>query len=142
MRKVLSILVLAVAMLAGGAGVAQAQGMEPCKHEDSANCYWDAAERGNGQGDSFVDIDGVAYYVGAHTDCLTAPETCTIVEDGSMVTDASAAWALWDAVGAADLLPEGGAAVTFSGSWDGSALGADHVAVWDLNGNAYLFTLS
>ena len=34
----------------------------PCPTEDSANCYWDATVSGNGQGTSFVDIDGVAYY--------------------------------------------------------------------------------
>jgi hypothetical protein len=36
--------------------------LTPCEHEDSRNCYWDADERGNGEGVSFVDIDGVAYY--------------------------------------------------------------------------------
>lgn len=34
----------------------------PCAMEDSANCYWDAASRGNGEGTSFVDIEGTAYY--------------------------------------------------------------------------------
>jgi hypothetical protein len=33
-----------------------------CATEDSSNCFWDAAVQGNGQGTSFVDIDGVAYY--------------------------------------------------------------------------------
>lgn len=163
MRKVFSILVLMVAMLAGGAGIAQASELAPCEFEDSANCYWDASERGNGQGDSFVDVDGTAYYVGVHTECLTAPETCTVAEDGSMVgqtfyapeiapvdpvtvyapatVDAGAAWDLFDAVGAADLLPAEGGAVSLLGSWDGSALGADQIAVWDLVGNAYLFQI-
>lgn len=184
MRKVLSILVLMVAMLAGGAGIAQASELAPCEFEDSANCYWDASERGNGKGDSFVDVDGTAYYVGVHTECLTAPETCTIAEDGSMVgaqfysdfpapvevavpvaaevvpvapvapvefapfpavvysmvtVDSAAAWALFDAVGAADLLPAEGAAVAYVGGWDGSALAGNELAVWDLNGNGYLF---
>lgn len=31
----------------------------PCEYEDSNNCYWDAASRGNGQGTSFVVIDDV-----------------------------------------------------------------------------------
>lgn len=160
MRKVFSILVLMVAMLAGGAGIAQASELAPCEFEDSANCYWDASERGNGKGDSFVDVDGTAYYVGVHTECLTAPETCVIAEDGSMVgqtfyapeiapvavyapatVDAGAAWGLFDAVGAADLLPAEGGAVSLLGSWDGSALGADQIAVWDLVGNAYLFQI-
>ena len=186
MRKVLSILVLMVAMLAGGAGIAQAAGtpLPPCEFEDSANCYWDAEERSNGKGDSFVDIDGVAHYVGVHTDCLRASYNCTIAEDGSMVgaqfysdfpapvevavpvaaevvpvapvapvefapspavvystvtVDSAAAWALFDAVGAADLLPAEGAAVAYVGGWDGSALAGNELAVWDLNGNGYLF---
>lgn len=28
----------------------------PCEYEDSTMCYWDAEERGNGQGRSFVSI--------------------------------------------------------------------------------------
>ncbi len=33
-----------------------------CETEDSMNCVWDAQEQGNGIGESFVDIEGVAYY--------------------------------------------------------------------------------
>lgn len=33
-----------------------------CPTEDSANCVWNAATMGNGQGNSFIDIDGTAYY--------------------------------------------------------------------------------
>lgn len=32
--------------------------LAPCQYEDSANCYWDASTRGNGNGNSFVDING------------------------------------------------------------------------------------
>lgn len=35
--------------------------LPPCEYEDSADCYWDAANRGNGIGDSFVDIDGLIF---------------------------------------------------------------------------------
>lgn len=35
-----------------------------CATEDSTNCYWDATTQGNGQGRSFVDINGTAYYFG------------------------------------------------------------------------------
>lgn len=118
MRKVLSILALMVAMLAGGAGMAQAAGLPPCEFEDSTNCYWDAAERGNGTGASFTDTNGAASYWEAD------------------------AWELWDAVGAADLLPEAHVVVTFAGTYDGHTLTAAEVAVWDGQGNAYLFTLS
>ena len=32
--------------------------LPPCKYEDSRNCIWDASKRGNGKGQSFIDIDG------------------------------------------------------------------------------------
>ncbi len=34
----------------------------PCPTEDSDNCYWDAETMGNGQGTSYVSIDGVLYF--------------------------------------------------------------------------------
>lgn len=37
--------------------------LRPCAQEDSNNCYWDAATRGNHQGRSFVTIKGVTYYL-------------------------------------------------------------------------------
>lgn len=36
--------------------------LTPCEYEDSRNCYWDADVAGNGEGVSFIDVDGVAYY--------------------------------------------------------------------------------
>ena len=33
-----------------------------CEFEDSTNCVWNAQEQGNGAGESFVDVNGVAYY--------------------------------------------------------------------------------
>lgn len=33
-----------------------------CTTEDSDNCYWDAATMGNGEGTSFVVIDGVVFF--------------------------------------------------------------------------------
>lgn len=33
-----------------------------CEFEDSTNCVWNAQEQGNGIGESFVDVNGVAYY--------------------------------------------------------------------------------
>lgn len=38
----------------------------PCAHEDSANCYWDSYTRGNGVGQSFVDIGGKRYGLAMH----------------------------------------------------------------------------
>lgn len=37
--------------------------LPPCTTEDSANCYWDASTRGNGQGVSFVDVAGHVIYL-------------------------------------------------------------------------------
>lgn len=33
-----------------------------CATEDSTNCFWDATIKGNGQGNSFIDVNGTAYY--------------------------------------------------------------------------------
>jgi len=32
--------------------------LPPCATEDSSNCAWNAADRGNGYGRSFIDIGG------------------------------------------------------------------------------------
>lgn len=32
-----------------------------CEYEDSNDCYWHAPSRGNGIGDSFVDVDGLIF---------------------------------------------------------------------------------
>ena len=42
-----------------------------CKTEDSDNCYWDALERGNGQGTSFVSYKGKWYYMDPAPICTT-----------------------------------------------------------------------
>lgn len=34
----------------------------PCVEEDSANCFWDATRHGNGEGTSFIDINGEVHY--------------------------------------------------------------------------------
>lgn len=36
--------------------------LPPCEYEDSPNCGWDASTSGNGEGTSFVDLNGTAYY--------------------------------------------------------------------------------
>lgn len=33
-----------------------------CAEEDSLNCYWDASTRGNGQGRSFININGTVFF--------------------------------------------------------------------------------
>lgn len=41
--------------------------LRPCAFEDSRDCFWDAAKRGNRKGRSFVNIDGHTYYLGVAT---------------------------------------------------------------------------
>lgn len=45
------------------ASPAAAPSLPACAHESSTNCVWNAQTSGNGHGRSFVDIDGVAYYL-------------------------------------------------------------------------------
>lgn len=49
--------------------------LPPCEYEDSANCYWNATSAGNGQGTSFIDLGGTAYYA----------DTVTPANDGMSV---------------------------------------------------------
>jgi hypothetical protein len=37
--------------------------LPPCEYEDSANCSWNAQTSGNGEGRSFFDLGGTAYYI-------------------------------------------------------------------------------
>ena len=45
--------------------------LPPCATEDSENCYWDALERGYGQGTSFVSYKGKWYYMDPAPICTT-----------------------------------------------------------------------
>lgn len=38
----------------------------PCRNEDSNHCYWDAQERGNGFGDSFVTLRKRTWWLNDH----------------------------------------------------------------------------
>lgn len=42
---------------------APAYSLPACETEASSNCYWDAQTRGNGEGQSFIDIEGRITYV-------------------------------------------------------------------------------
>lgn len=54
-------LAVGIAIMSGPAAQAP-QTLPPCAAEDSVGCYWDAATRGNGQGESFwVGTDGVQH---------------------------------------------------------------------------------
>lgn len=62
-------LALVVALLGGGYAYALSPrpvdgglSIPACATEDSTNCVWNAATMGNATGNSFIDIDGTAYY--------------------------------------------------------------------------------
>lgn len=35
----------------------------PCEYEDDTDCFWNAATRGNGLGDSFMRVNGKHFYL-------------------------------------------------------------------------------
>lgn len=43
-------------------GPVSSSDLPTCETETSTNCFWDADIQGNGVGESFHDIEGVAYY--------------------------------------------------------------------------------
>lgn len=65
MRDTLYALILVFAGMLAAGGLAMAfhdiAGIPACKYEDSVNCFWDGGE--NGLGESFVDVNGVVYYL-------------------------------------------------------------------------------
>jgi len=57
MKTLIAALALALAALTPAS-------LPPCASEDSTGCYWDAAHRGNGQGQSFFTTDnGTTVYL-------------------------------------------------------------------------------
>jgi hypothetical protein len=59
------------------------EGAQPCAVEDDDNCYWDAMTMGNGQGWSFVTVDGVTHYP-----VLRDPfqlDECTVADDDNCI---------------------------------------------------------
>ena len=59
---VIKVSVVTSASFAGALG--QVAGSLPdCPTEDSVNCVWNAQEQGNGEGQSFINKDGVTFYV-------------------------------------------------------------------------------
>ena len=40
-----------------------ADNLPDCPTEESVNCVWNAQEQGNGEGQSFINKDGVTFYV-------------------------------------------------------------------------------
>ncbi len=71
MKRKLAAVAAAVVVAVGAGGAAtdtntETLTLEPCKTEDQVkpDCYWDASDRGNGEGADFVVIDGWVYYPG------------------------------------------------------------------------------
>lgn len=44
-----------------GTDCPQVDVLPACETEDSSDCFWHAPTRGNGRGNSFVDIDGLLF---------------------------------------------------------------------------------
>jgi hypothetical protein len=57
MRQLLATAILAT-LATGSYAADKAATLPPCETEDSINCFWDATARGNGKGQSFIDVDG------------------------------------------------------------------------------------
>lgn len=55
---------------------AEAPDLPACEQEDSTNCVWNAQDQGNGEGESFVDVDGETFYEEevAEQEVVSAPE--------------------------------------------------------------------
>lgn len=56
----ISAIILALTVV-GACALVPSPALPPCAAEDSDNCFWDATVRGNGEGRSFVSLDGVVY---------------------------------------------------------------------------------
>lgn len=62
-RTLVRTLVVAIPLI-GGFAWALSPANTLCATEDSTNCVWDSRVQGNGQGNSFIDVNGTAYYFG------------------------------------------------------------------------------
>lgn len=123
-------ILISLSLLFGFGTVSQAvvsdTGLTACEYEDSTDCFWDAEVRGNGSGDSFVDIAGTAYYECDTEDAANCFWDATDKGNGEgrsftdvngvalywdEVGTAEGAWATWDALGYSLTLTEGGKVV-------------------------------
>lgn len=144
MKKLILSGIALVALLFVGLSPVSAT-LPPCESEDSINCYWDAQTMGNGQGSSFVNIDGQITYTtpaGEHTCAqgaiLSGERQCIFP-----VSQESSAWAVWDSSGASSLLPDYATTVTYlQSNTTGFPLTADTIVVWDAYGNFHQFLVS
>lgn len=62
-RAIVRTAVVAIPLI-GGFAWALSPAYTLCATEDSVNCVWNANVQGNGTGNSFIDVNGTAYYVG------------------------------------------------------------------------------
>lgn len=66
MLRTMALMAASMATMVGMSTAANASNdtheLKPCVTEDqTTDCYWDAKTRGNGQGTSFVVVDGTVY---------------------------------------------------------------------------------
>lgn len=146
-------ILISLSLLFGFGTVSQAvvsdTGLIACEYEDSTNCFWNADVQGNGVGESFVDVDGVAYYECEAEDAANCFWDATKQGNGEgrsftdvngialfwdEVGTAEGAWATWDALGASEELTEGGK-VSYVGTGDTAAEG-------QIEAGGYLFSVS
>ena len=59
---------------------ALADALPPCPFEDSRDCFWDAATRGTGTGQSFIDVNGTAYPLPSPCELAAAAPTDANIE--------------------------------------------------------------
>ena len=66
MRKAIATttgLAIALSVGAGIAYIAPTSDLPACEFEDSTNCVWNADSQGNGQGRSFINLNGTIHYL-------------------------------------------------------------------------------
>jgi hypothetical protein len=71
--------------LAAASVVNEDPALPACEYEDSDNCYWDASSVGNGEGISFVTLNGVTYYEDQpepEPEPVAAPDRRTVTLNG------------------------------------------------------------
>lgn len=160
MRNILSALMIILSVFTGSvlsASVASATAapLPACIHEDGSGqdtaCYWDASEQGNGQGLDVINYpDGTFELVTpaqpelpAAQPVVEAPAVQQVQQVQPAQDHAAAAWDMFDATSAADLLPDTDSTVTFTGhSTAPFELTADTITVWDNHGNHYQFAVT
>lgn len=126
-------------------------GMVDCPFEVSTNCYWDAERLGNGEGESFVDVNGKAYYACEAEDTKDCFWDAAKQgnSDGRSFTDVNGVALFWDEIGTSTgawdtygaieggTFVTEGSKVTYEGLWKGEMVSKNRLEV-----GGYLFNIS